>query len=94
MHRRRVAVTLVDGIVSVAMRELIAARQGLHAIRCRPTPDLNPTDGCGHTSTQPRQPRRPRRRPPLATVRNRLKRIQYRPDLHDSFVAHTGQSVD
>lgn len=30
----------------------------------------------------------------VAVVKNRLKRIQYRPELIDAFVAHTGLELD
>jgi hypothetical protein len=30
----------------------------------------------------------------VAVVKNRLKRIQYRPELIDAFLAHTGLSLD
>jgi len=43
---------------------------------------------------QHRQPRRPRRHQLLTIVKNRLKRIQYRTDLIDGFLAHTGLSLE
>jgi putative transposase len=81
--------------ISAAMRELIAARDWLHVIRLPAyAPDLNPTEavwshlkrslgnlavrGVDHL---------------LAIVKHRLKRIQYRPDLLDGFVDHTGLTV-
>jgi putative transposase len=82
--------------VSVAMRALIAARDWLHVIRLPAyAPDLNPTEqvwshlkrslgnlavhGIDHLA---------------AIVKNRLKRIQYRPELTDAFFAHTGLTLD
>ena len=82
--------------ISAAMRQLIAARDWLHVIQLPAyAPDLNPTEsvwshvkhslgnlavtGVDHLA---------------AVVRNRLKRIQYRPDLLDGFLAHTGLSLE
>lgn len=82
--------------ISAAMRQLIAARDWLTVIRLPAyAPDLNPTEqvwshlkrsignlavtGIDHL---------------LAIVKNRLKRIQYRPDLLDSFLAHTGLALE
>jgi hypothetical protein len=82
--------------VSAAMRELIATRDWLHVVRLPSyAPDLNPVEavwshvkrsvgnlavtGVDHLA---------------AIVRNRLKRIQYRPDLLTSFLAHTGLTID
>lgn len=82
--------------ISVAMRELIAARDWLHVVRLPAyAPDLNPTEsvwshlkrsignlavnGVDHL---------------LAIVKNRLKRIQYRTDLLDGFLANTGLTLD
>ncbi len=81
--------------ISTAMRKLIAARDWLHVIQLPAyAPDLNPTEsvwshvkhslgnlavtGIDHLA---------------AIVRNRLKRIQYRPDLLTSFLTHTGLSL-
>ncbi|MCW3819511.1 transposase [Micromonospora sp. DR5-3] len=81
--------------ISAAMRQMIAARDWLHVIRLPAyAPDLNPTEqvwshlkrsignlavrGVDHL---------------LAIIRNRLKRIQYRPDLLDSFLTHTGLTL-
>jgi transposase len=78
--------------VSTVMRQLIAARDWLHVIRLPAyAPDLNPTEavwshlkrsignlavrGVDHLQ---------------AIVKNRLKRIQYRTDLLDGFLTHTG----
>ncbi|WP_256371004.1 transposase [Micromonospora sp. KC207] len=82
--------------VSVAMRALIAARDWLTVIRLPAyAPDLNPTEavwshlkrsignlavrGVDHL---------------LAIIKNRLKRIQYRPDLLHSFLTHTGLTLE
>jgi transposase len=82
--------------ISAAMRALIAARDWLHVIRLPPyAPDLNPTEqvwshlkrslgnlaahGIDHLA---------------AIVKNRLKRIQYRPELTDAFLAQTGLTLD
>ena len=81
--------------ISAAMRELIAARDWLHVIRLPAyAPDLNPTEGVwshlkrslGNLAVHGVDPL-------LAIVRHRLKRIQYRPDLLDGFVDHTGLTV-
>ncbi|MFD2414805.1 IS630 family transposase [Amycolatopsis pigmentata] len=78
--------------ISAAMRELIAARDWLHVIRLPAyAPDLNPIEhvwshikrslgnlivhGIDHLVT---------------VIKNRLKRIQYRPELLDAFFTHTG----
>jgi hypothetical protein len=82
--------------ISAAMRKLIAAQDWLHVIQLPAyAPDLNPTEsvwshvkrslgnlavtGVDHLAV---------------VVHNRLKRIQYRPDLLDSFLAHTGLSLE
>ena len=82
--------------VSAAMRELIATRDWLHVIRLPAyAPELNPTEhvwshlkaslgnlaahGLDHLIT---------------IVKNRLKRLQYRPDLIDAFLAHTGLTLE
>jgi putative transposase len=82
--------------VSAAMRELIAARDWLHVIRLPAyAPDLNPVEavwshlkrsignlavnGVDHL---------------LAIIKNRLKSIQYRIDLLDGFLAHTGLTLE
>jgi len=82
--------------VSAAMRDLIAARDWLHVIRLPAyAPELNPTEhvwshlkaslgnlaanGLDHLT---------------AIVKNRLKRLQYRPDLIDAFFAHTGLTFE
>ncbi|WP_405102961.1 IS630 family transposase [Micromonospora sp. NBC_01412] len=82
--------------VSAAMRQMINGRDWLHVIRLPAyAPDLNPTEqvwshlkrsignlavrGVDHLQ---------------ATIKNRLKRIQYRADLLDSFLAHTGLTLE
>ena len=82
--------------VSAAMRELIAAREWLHVIRLPAyAPDLNPVEavwshlkrsignlainGVDHL---------------LVIIKNRLKSIQYRTDLLDSFLTHTGLTLE
>ena len=82
--------------VSAEMRHLIAARDWLHVIRLPAyAPDLNPTEavwshlkrsignlavhGADHLQ---------------AIIKNRLKSIQYRPDLIDGFLAHAGLTLE
>ena len=82
--------------VSAAMRDMITARDWLHVVQLPAyAPDLNPAEqvwshvkrslgnlavtGVDHLA---------------AIVRNRLKQIQYRPDLLDAFLAHTGLTLD
>lgn len=82
--------------ISTAMRALIAARDWLHVIRLPAyAPDLNPTEqvwshlkrSLGNLATHGIDQ--------LAEiVKNRLKRIQYRPELTDAFFAHTGLTLD
>ncbi|MFC6020782.1 transposase [Plantactinospora solaniradicis] len=78
------------------MRSLIVVRAWLHVIRLPAyAPDLNPTeqvwshlkrgiDNLAVTGVDQI----------LAIVRNRLRRIQYRPDLVDGFLAHTGLTLE
>lgn len=82
--------------VSAAMRELIAAREWLHVIRLPPyAPDLNPVEhvwshvkrGLGNLIVRGVDQL-------VAVVKNRLKRIQYRPELIDAFLAHTGLDLN
>jgi transposase len=82
--------------ISAAMRQLIAARDWLHVIQLPAyAPDLNPTEsvwshvkhslgnlavtGVDHLA---------------AIVRNRLKRIQYQPELLTGFLDHTGLTLE
>jgi len=82
--------------VSAAMRELIAARDWLHVIRLPAyAPDLNPAEqvwshvkrGLGNLIVHGIDQL-------VAVVKNRLKRIQYRPELINAFLAHTGLELD
>jgi putative transposase len=82
--------------VSAAMRELIAARDWLRVIRLPAySPDLNPVEhvwshvkrGLGNLIVHGLDQL-------VAVVKNRLKRIQYRPELLDAFFAHTGLVLD
>jgi transposase len=77
--------------VSAAMRKLIAARDWLHVFRLPAyTPDLNPVEhvwshvkrGLGNLIVHGVDQL-------VAVVKNRLKRIQYRPELINAFLAHT-----
>ena len=81
---------------SAAMRELIASRDWLHVVRLPAyAPDLNPTEGVwshlkrslGNLAVHGIDQL-------LAIVKNRLKQIQYRIDLLDGFLAHTGLSLE
>ncbi|MFJ8201792.1 transposase [Micromonospora chalcea] len=86
----------LDTHVSAAMRAMIDARDWLTVIRLPAyAPDLNPTDavwshlkrsignlavtGVDHLQT---------------IIKNRLKSIQYRTDLLDGFLAHTGLTLE
>jgi transposase len=78
--------------ISAAMRELIAARDWLHVIRLPAyAPDLNPIEhvwshvkrGLGNLIVHGIDHL-------VAVIKNRLKRIQYRPELLDAFFTHTG----
>lgn len=82
--------------ISAAMRTLIAAREWLHVIRLPAyAPDLNPTEqvwshlkrSLGNLATHSIDHL-------TAIVKNRLKRIQYRPELTDAFFTHTGLTLD
>lgn len=82
--------------ISAAMRELIAARDWLHVIRLPAyAPDLNPVEhvwshvkrGLGNLIVHGIDQL-------VAVVKNRLKRIQYRPELIDTFLAHTGLDLE
>jgi len=82
--------------ISHAMRTLVAARDWLHVIQLPPyAPDLNPTEhvwshvkrNLGNLIVHGIDQL-------TAIVKNRLKRIQYRPDLVDAFFAHTGLSLE
>lgn len=82
--------------IRAAMRELIAARDWLHVIRLPAyAPDLNPAEhvwshvkrGLGNLIVRGIDQL-------VAVVKNRLKRIQYRPELIGAFLAHTGLELD
>lgn len=81
---------------SAAMRELIAARDWLRVIRLPAyAPDLNPVEhvwshikrGLGNLLVWGVDEL-------VAVVKNRLKRVQYRPGLLDAFLAHTRLSLE
>jgi putative transposase len=81
---------------SAAMRELIATRDWLHVIRLPAyAPDLNPVEqvwsqvkrGLGNLLVWGVDEL-------VAVVKNRLKRVQYRPELLDAFLAHTGLGLE
>jgi transposase len=82
--------------VSAVMRALISARDWLHVIRLPAyVPDLNPVErvwshlkrGLGNLAVQGIDDL-------AAIVKNRLKRIQYRPELTDAFFAQTGLTLE
>jgi putative transposase len=82
--------------VSAAMRALIDARDWLTVIRLPAyAPDLNPVESAwsnvknelGNLGTRTLDDLH-------RIVRNRLKRIQYRPELLDGFLAQTGLTLD
>ncbi|WP_238020140.1 transposase [Dactylosporangium sp. AC04546] len=81
--------------VSAAMRELAAARDWLHVIQLPAyAPDLNPTEGVwSHVKRSLGNLAVTGVDHLAAIVRNRLKRIQYRPDLLTSFLTHTGLTL-
>ena len=81
---------------SAVMRELIASRDWLHVIRLPAyAPELNPVEqvwsqvkrGLGNLLVWGIDEL-------VAVVKNRLKRIQYRPALLDAFLAHTGLDLE
>lgn len=81
---------------SAAMRELIAARDWLDVIRLPAyAPDLNPAEhvwshikrGIGNLIVHGLDQL-------VTVVKNRLKRIQYRSELIDAFLVHTGLELD
>src|SRR6516225_2978529 len=81
--------------ISAAMRELITTRDWLHVIWLPAyAPDLNPTEGVwSHVKRSLGNLAVTGVDHLAAIVRNRLKRIQYRPDLLTSFLAHTGLAL-
>ncbi|MET7472020.1 transposase [Micromonospora sp. NPDC005599] len=81
--------------VSAAMRQMIDARDWLHVIRLPAyAPDLNPTEGGSHLKRSIGNIAVTGVDHLLAIIRNRLKSIQYRPDLLDGFLAHTGLTFE
>jgi len=82
--------------ISHAMRTLIAARDWLTVIRLPPyAPELNPTEHVwSHVKRSLGNLRVHGIDQLTAIVKNRLKRIQYRPGLIDAFFAHTGLTLD
>jgi transposase len=82
--------------VSAVMRELIAARNWLHVIRLPAyAPDLNPAEGVWSHLKRSIGNLAVRGVDHLqAVIKNRLKRIQYRTDLIDGFLAHTGLTLE
>jgi putative transposase len=82
--------------ISAAMRKLIAARDWLHVIQLPAyAPDLNPTESVwSHVKHSLGNLAVTNADHLAAIVRNRLKRIQYRPDLLNSFLAHTGLNLE
>lgn len=82
--------------ISVAMRELIDTRDWLHVIRLPAyAPDLNPTEGVWSHLKRSIGNLAVRGIDQLqAVIKNRLKRIQYRTDLLDGFLAHTGLTLE
>jgi len=81
--------------VSAVMRELAAARDWLQVIQLPSyAPDLNPTEGVwSHVKRSLGNLAVTGVEHLAAVVRNRLKRIQYPPDLLTSFLDHTGLSL-
>lgn len=82
--------------ISAAMRQMIDARDWLHVIRLPAyAPDLNPTEGIwshlkrsiGNLAVHGVDHLQ-------AIIKNRLKSIQYRDDLIDGFLAHTGLTLE
>ncbi|MEV0325366.1 transposase [Micromonospora echinospora] len=82
--------------ISAAMRQMIAARDWLTMIRLPAyAPDLNPTEGVwSHLKRSIGNLAVTGLDHLLAIIKNRLKRIQYRPDLLDGFLAHTGLALE
>jgi hypothetical protein len=82
--------------ISAAMRQLVTARDWLHVIQLPAyAPDLNPTEGVWSHVKRSLGNLAVTNTDHLADiVRNRLKRIQYRPELLTSFLAQTGLTLD
>lgn len=82
--------------LSAEMRKLVAARDWLHVIQLPAyAPDLNPTEGVwSHLKRSMGNLAVATVDQLAAIVRNRLKRMQYRPDLLAGFLAQTGLTLD
>ena len=82
--------------VSAAMRKLAASRDWLHVIQLPAyAPDLNPTEGVwSHVKRSLGNLAATGTDHLAAIVKNRLKRIQYRPELLNGFLAQTGLTLD
>ena len=83
--------------ISVAMREFIDAHPDWLTVVRLPAyaPDLNPAEGVWANLKNGLGNLATRDIDHLATIiRNRLKRIQYRPDLIDGFLAQTGLTLE
>ena len=82
--------------VSAALRDLVANRDWLHVVQLPAyAPDLNPTEGVwSHVKRSLGNLAATNVDHLAGIVRNRLKRIQYRPDLLIGFVASTGLTLD
>jgi len=78
------------------MRELAAARDWLYVIQLPAyAPDLNPTEGVwSHVKRSLGNLAVTSVDHLAAIVKDRLKRIQYRPDLLISFLTHTGLNLN
>ncbi|MFD0203370.1 transposase [Saccharothrix carnea] len=81
--------------ISAAMRDLAAKRDWLHVIQLPAyAPDLNPTEGVWSHVKRSLGNLAVTNVDHLADiVRNRLKRIQYRPELLTGFLAQTGLTL-
>jgi hypothetical protein len=81
--------------ISAAMRKLVASRDWLHVIQLPAyAPDLNPTEAVwSHVKRSLGNLAAASVDQLAAIVRNRLKRIQYRPDLLTGFFAQTGLTL-
>ncbi|WP_285487343.1 IS630 family transposase [Amycolatopsis taiwanensis] len=82
--------------ISTAMRQLVAARDWLHVIQLPAyAPDLNPIESVwSHVKRSLGNLAVTTVDHLAAIVRNRLKRIQYRPNLLTSFLAQTGLTLE
>ncbi|GLI03585.1 transposase [Phytohabitans aurantiacus] len=82
--------------ISAAMRQMIDARNWLHVIRLPAyAPDLNPTEALwSHLKRSIRDLTVTGVDHLQAIIKNRLKAIQYRTDLLNGFLAHTGLTLE